>query len=375
MADILYISDSSIPSFSANSIHVMKMCQAFTRLGHQVTLLAKNTTACKQGVNDIHGFYGVTAGFDIKVFPARPFRGAGRWYNTVLPFLMKGHYALCYTRSIYAAVWCMLLRRNVVFEVHEPFDGKGYFLRTVFRALMGSKFVTHVVVISSALRDYLIENYHLDQTRIVLAHDGADPVEGAKGIALPGENLYKAGYVGSLLKGKGAELIIPLSKLCPDVDFHVVGGKSAEVDALRAQLVDGQSNVFFHGFVEHSKTPAFLQSFDVLLAPYQEGVFVKDALRSNNIARWMSPLKLFEYMSVGKPVVVSELPVLREILTDREDAIFCPPDSAAAWREAILALQKDRAFAHELGRKGKEKFLSRYTWVQRARHLLKMVLP
>lgn len=374
MSRILYISDSAIPSFSANSIHVMKMCQAFSRLGHEVTLLGKNTTACKRGVDDIHAFYGVASCFRVKVFPSKSFRGSGRWYNSVLPFIMKGRYDLRYTRSIYAALWCIVLRKDVVFEVHEPFDGKGLFLRSAFRVLMRSKFVKQVVVISGALKNYLIENYDLSVDRIVLAHDGADPVESAEGIALEGANSFKAGYVGSLLKGKGAELIIPLSKVCPDVDFHLVGGKPSEVEALRAQLDDGQSNVFFHGFVEHSKTPAFLQRFDVLLAPYQEGVFVKDARRSNNIAHWMSPLKLFEYMSVGKPVLVSDLHVLKEVLTDGEDALFCPPQDTEAWRRAIVSLKEDRAFGIELGRKAKEKFVSRYTWFQRATHILKHVL-
>ena len=57
---IVYISDSAIPSSSPNSVHVMKMCQAFTCLGHQVTLVAPDVSdGLEPGVSDIYAFYGV----------------------------------------------------------------------------------------------------------------------------------------------------------------------------------------------------------------------------------------------------------------------------------------------------------------------------
>lgn len=373
MADILYISDSSIPSFSANSIHVMKMCQAFALHGHRVTLLGKNTRACQRNVNDVYAFYGVDRIFEIGIFPSRPFSGSGRWYNLVLPFLMRGRWSLRYTRSVYAAWWCVLLGERIVLEVHEPFEGKGFFLSRIFSRLMRSNKVIRVVVISGALRDYLIKSYKLDESRIILAHDGADPAECCDGIALPGANRFKAGYVGSLLRGKGAELLVPLSKLCPSVDFHLVGGKPEEVARLSEQADPGQQNLFLHGFVEHSKTLQYLRSFDVLLAPYQDGVYVKESTKANNIARWMSPLKLFEYMSVGKPIIASDLPVLREVVEHLEDAILCKGDDPHAWKEAITEVARDSDIRERLGSNAQKKFLAHYTWFQRAGHILKAV--
>ena len=64
---ILYISKSSIPSRTANSIHVMKMCQAFADNGHEVVLLAPDIkNRVEKGVQDLHNYYGVKKNFKIK---------------------------------------------------------------------------------------------------------------------------------------------------------------------------------------------------------------------------------------------------------------------------------------------------------------------
>ena len=64
---ILYISKSIIPSRSANSIHVMKMCQALSNNGHEVILLApKIKRKYEKGIPDVYEYYGVKKNFEIK---------------------------------------------------------------------------------------------------------------------------------------------------------------------------------------------------------------------------------------------------------------------------------------------------------------------
>ena len=71
---IVYISNSIIPSRTANSIHVMKMCQAFADNGHEVLLLAPNyKEQNEKGINDVFDFYGVRNSFKIKkIYPGLP---------------------------------------------------------------------------------------------------------------------------------------------------------------------------------------------------------------------------------------------------------------------------------------------------------------
>jgi glycosyltransferase involved in cell wall biosynthesis len=82
----------------------------------------------------------------------------------------------------------------------------------------------------------------------------------------------------------------------------------------------------------------------------------------------MSPLKLFEYMSAGKPIVASDLPVLREVL-DEANAVLVDPEDADAWARALESL-RDAGLRERLGVRARRDFLERHTWDIRARKVL-----
>lgn len=373
MSRILYISDSAIPSYSANSIHVMKMCQSWALQGHEVTLVAKSTAACVRGVRDIYAFYGVKPAFKLKIVPGRPFPGSGRFYNLFLPFFSFGSYDVVYTRAIYPAFWYSLFGRKFAFEIHEPFETKNARLARLFRFVVRRNKVRSWVVISEALRTHFTKTFGIREQRITVAHDGADPFpRETQPVALAGD--FKIGYVGSLLQGKGMELLMPLSKQLPACTFHIVGGQPGDVARWKAVLEPGQQNVVFHGFVPHAATVSYIQAFDLLIAPYQRSVFVKNADNSNNIAQWMSPLKIFEYMSSGKAMITSDLPVLREVLEPGRNAVLCDPDRIADWVKSIGELRENDELRQKLAAQALEDFLAHYTWDKRAEHILHHVL-
>ncbi|MDT8267847.1 glycosyltransferase, partial [Roseomonas sp. DSM 102946] len=81
-------------------------------------------------------------------------------------------------------------------------------------------------------------------------------------------------------------------------------------------------------------------------------------------------LKLFEYMAAGKPILVSDIPALREILADGGTALLLPPGDVAAWAAAARALLADPARAAALGARARAVLLETYTWDARAAHIL-----
>jgi hypothetical protein len=175
---VIYVSDSAIPSSSPNSVHVMKMSQAFADLGHDVTLIGKNTTACLTDVKDVHAFYAVKKNFRLKVYPSISFKGSGAYYNLSLAWRVLGFNGdLIYTRSITAAFFCLLYGRPVVFEVHEPYEGKGARLKAMFRFIVGKKKLVKLVVISQALKEYYTNELSLPDDLVYVSHDGADPFQ------------------------------------------------------------------------------------------------------------------------------------------------------------------------------------------------------
>ena len=107
---------------------------------------------------------------------------------------------------------------------------------------------------------------------------------------------------------------------------------------------------------------------DILIAPYAAQV---SHVGGGDIGRWMSPLKLFEYMSAERPIVTSDLPVLCEIVKDGHTALLCPPGNAPAFADALRRLAADPDLRARLGAASRDLLEAEYTWEKRARSVLK----
>ena len=210
--NILYISKSIIPSRTANSIHVMKMCQAFADNGHEVVLLAPNLkTKYESDIEDIYEYYGVKKNFEIKKL-WHPDVVGGAIIYTILNFLyilFTKNFNLVYGRFLQGCYVATFLKNRVIFESHESvFDMKAlrYF---VFKQLVKSKSFEKLVVIYNALRKLSLKKKFLQEIKIQVAHDGADKVEDLQNkVKLLGKReTLKVGYVGHLYSGKGMEII------------------------------------------------------------------------------------------------------------------------------------------------------------------------
>jgi glycosyltransferase involved in cell wall biosynthesis len=85
------------------------------------------------------------------------------------------------------------------------------------------------------------------------------------------------------------------------------------------------------------------------------------------VAKWMSPLKLFEYMALARPIVASDLPVLREVLRDGDNARLAQPDDAEDWERVIDELLADSEGAAAMGARARNDIETKYSWRHRAR--------
>ena len=139
------------------------------------------------------------------------------------------------------------------------------------------------------------------------------------------------------------------------------------MEALRSFGFDQADNVDCAGYIPHGRVAEFLAPCDVLVAPYQERVTPHGG--SGDIAAFFSPMKLFEYMALGKAILCSDLPVLHEVL-DEQVGVFVPSSDVQAWTHAIASLDDDRNRLRTLGERARLRFLDRHTWEQRAQRVL-----
>jgi glycosyltransferase involved in cell wall biosynthesis len=117
-----------------------------------------------------------------------------------------------------------------------------------------------------------------------------------------------------------------------------------------------------------SEVPALLASGHVLLAPYQSKVGI--GLDTIDIAQYFSPLKMFEYMAAGRPILSSTLPVLQEVLVDGETALLRDGADVQLWVDALRLLQGDPALRARLGTAARHTLVEHYTWNARARSVI-----
>ena len=299
---ILYISKSIIPSRTANSIHVMKMCQAFADNGHEVVLLAPNTkNRYEKGVEDVYEYYGVRKNFEIKKLWHPDIIGGAIIYTLSIFFylLFNKNFNLVYGRFLHGCYVATFLRNRVIFESHESILDMKKIRYFVFKQLIKSKSFVKLTVISQALKNIYLKKNFLHNIEIQVAHDGADEVGDLNNkVKLFGkeENL-KVGYVGHLYKGKGMEIIDSIAgKFNDDVDFHIIGGTERDIGIWKKQIK--HKNIFFYGHISHKEVSYYIEALDVCLLPNQQIVRPHGAKNTKiNISGYTSPLKLFEYIS------------------------------------------------------------------------------
>lgn len=342
------------------------MCQGLARLGHEVTLFAPLRAEIRADVSDPFGFYGVEPTFTVRRVAWKADGHGMLLCAAAMAWAARGARPdLVYGRFPEAVALSAELGLPAVLEAHLPLRTTGP-LGWLRRRLLHHRNLRRVVVISDALRREYREHHRVDESRVVVAPDAAEDPGDAPAEPLGPPDRLQAVYVGNLYPGKGVETVVELAEACRWADFHVVGGETAQLETWREPAAR-LPNLRFHGHVPHGRTDRYRLGADVLLAPYHRRVGTHGA---GEASRWMSPLKLFEYMAAGRPILVADLPVLREVVQDEVQVLLCEPEDTDAWVAALRRLADDPALRERLGRAARAEFLRAHTWVARARTAL-----
>lgn len=362
---LVYLSNAAVPSRAANGVHIMKMCAAFAAAGHDVTLLARRGS---DGPGDVFAFYGVPPSFAIRHLPRAGGTMGEYGYAAACAWAVRRLKPdLVFSRYLLGSVAAALAGVPGGLELHQPVPAASRLQRRLFHAYVRRPEFRRLVVITRPLLELFRDADGISADRILVAPDGAD---------LPGENVdawrpdpqgFHIGYLGHLYPGRGIELILALARRCPWATFHIVGGTDEDVARVR-QAAAGDANVTVHGFVPPARAEAMRLGMDVLLAPYQSVV----GLGSGTVTteRWMSPLKIFEYMAAGKAIVSSDLPILRDVLVPERNALLCAPDAVAEWERSLARLRDDPELAARLGGTARADLVREYQWSRRAERIL-----
>ncbi|HAV79018.1 MAG TPA: hypothetical protein DCX53_16835, partial [Anaerolineae bacterium] len=142
------------------------------------------------------------------------------------------------------------------------------------------------------------------------------------------------------------------------------GGKPDDVEAWKRRA--SSDNVTFTGFIPNQILPLYQSAADVLLMPYGRSIMGSSGTADS--ASVASPMKMFEYMAAGRAIITADLPVIREVLNEK-NAVFCEPDDVEGWRLGIEGLLADEPRRLTLGKQALQD-VGGYTWLARAEKIL-----
>lgn len=361
--------DAGIPLFSGKgaAVHVRDVASALVAMGHAVHVFTARAGVPNEGW---------TIPFDRlgqeKTAWHAPALPDGQGLNSRLRAALDRRGAdagwdLIYERySLWSYAGLALARRRglpFVLEVNSPLVVEQSRYRTLDHASRARRVerylftgATRIVAVSSEVAEYVCAHGG-DPSRVVVATNGVDlGLYAGASVATPGEERFTIGFLGSLKPWHGVDLLVDTLEqlVARDARYHLRvigdGPERARVEAaLDARRLAGHATLV--GQVDRHAVPAELAQVDCAVAPYP---------RLDDF--YFSPLKVFEYMAAGRPIVASRIGQIESVLEDGETALLVEPGNPAALADAIHALRMDPATATRLASAARGRAFERHGW-------------
>ncbi|WP_035985009.1 glycosyltransferase family 4 protein [Leptolyngbya sp. KIOST-1] len=377
---IAYVcADRGVPVFGCKgcSIHVQEVVRALVNQGHQVTLFAARLGG--EAPTDL-------AQVPVHRLPKVPQHDpvqreqAEMAANLDLRFALEtaGPFDLVYERYSLWSVSGMEYGRDrtipSILEVNAPLLQEQAQYRQLIHTEQAQRMAqrvfataTALVAVSEDVATYL-GTFPQAEGRVHVIPNGVNvdrfhptpPSQNGRTAVRP----YTIGFLGTMKTWHGlpilAEAFTQLHRHCPQARLSMIGDGPAR-PAMEQTLKERGlgAAVTWHGRVSPQQIPRLLAAVDVAVAPYPQ---------LENF--YFSPLKVYEYMAAGLPVVASDLGQLRQIIRPGIDGLLCPPGDAAALADRLRQLEAQPRLRQRLGRAARQTVVEHHSWDRRVREIL-----
>ncbi|MCC7509409.1 MAG: glycosyltransferase family 4 protein [Planctomycetes bacterium] len=385
---IVYRYRVPFPNPSAHSIQIAQTIHALARAGAEVWFFPREFT--KATPEACLAYYGLSLhpGLSLRLPPqltkrSRAWQGwiARRWENRTFRgrnavfFLRDGEDSFRYAQHLaqHKREW----DATVIIEVHRIHQMElAEYSRPDApeheRAQVGNRLrrladeegpalrvADGVAPISATLADALRETYG-DLPPMQVLPSGANMPTGDSSPLTRRSGIV---YAGQLYAWKGVPTLLEAMTHLPNARLAVVGGNKEEEVAHARSLAASHGvadRVQFLGHVPHAEVQPHLQAARCAVIPLGHDLLAR---------RFTSPIKVFEYMAAGVPIVAADLPTIREVLRDGENALLYPPTDARALAAQVQRVLSDDTLADKL-RSTALRELHAFSWDERARRIM-----
>ncbi len=355
---IAYISETSLTNKSAQSLHVLKMCDAFCKKNDVQLIIpyANNNLSLKK----IKKNFLLTAKKNILVKSILNFKVSNFLYRILFGYkvgiyLRSNNSEIIISRSWISSFFLCFFKINHFLEVHSEFTGLTKFLMINLNYI-NSKYILKTILISKTLsKKFSIIN----KKKFLILHDAVD-IKNFR-YKKNSNKIKSVTYVGSFHEGKGVKLILELAKKFKKLKFNIYGEPLTNI-------YDISKNVNIHGYINYNKVPYVLANSDILLLPSADVQHVGS--RSVNVTNYNSPLKMFDYLAAGKIILSSKRDGICEILKHNNNSIIANKYDLKTWIKAMNNILNNKYNLPKL-RRNSIITAKKYTWDKRVLKILK----
>lgn len=264
--------------------------------------------------------------------------------------------------AVLAAAWRVPLVLEVNYTSQSPLvRQRSPWLRPLAKMVDGWLYrrAHRLLPVSSYLRDELIRDFGVKPERITVVPNAADPAE-FDPAALPGAEVdggQVIGFVGGFYPWHGVGLLLEafarIASQFPQARLLLVGDGPMRADIeSKARMLGVAERVSLPGKIAHAQLSKAVSTFAVGVMP-----------DSNEYG---SPMKIFEYMAMCKPVVVPDYGPLRDVVTDGVEGLLFPRQSVEALAACLAAMLSDEARRSQMGRAARQRIIDRNNWRRNA---------
>jgi glycosyltransferase involved in cell wall biosynthesis len=317
-----------VASKDGQYVHIDAIVSALRNLGHEVIMCEPKSINSKK--------FGESSSFVQRirsVFPGAVHELAELLYS-VADFFRLGHRVLQhkpdfiyerYNLFLPSGIWASrLFGVPLVLEVNAPL----YFERCKTHSISLKRMAKwsenyvwrnadHVLPVTAVLAD-MVRQAGVDQAKIQVIPNGINDELFSKSFQTDDideryrlKNKLVLGFTGFVREWHGLDRVLSLLKQDIASEWHLLlvgdGPDRARLESI-ARKYDVSAQVTITGVMERSKIPGLVNRFDVALQP--------------DVVPYASPLKMFEYMALGKAILAPDMENIREILTDEKDALL-----------------------------------------------------
>jgi glycosyltransferase involved in cell wall biosynthesis len=227
-----------------------------------------------------------------------------------------------------------------------------------------------IICPSNVTRDY-IASLGLSRKRVTVIPNGVSPSDFSSS-PLPGREgrVLVLLYIGTLADWQGLDVVIrALPKILEQqaVQLRIVGrGRSRQRKLLLKQIrkLGVEKNVIVQSALPHHEVPAVIAESDICIAPL--------GLNDRNVTQGACPIKVLEYMASSRPLIASNIPIVRELVREDVDALLFSPNDPADLARQVLVLLNDFELSKRLSDSATERVLTKFTWHAAQKKLLKV---